>query len=80
MTDERKAVKEMLDRNSLTQVWLINRLADVGINTDKAELSSALNGARKGAKVETVIAKACEILQAYESAMKQAFGQAGKVS
>jgi hypothetical protein len=62
-------IRLMLMRNSLTQTWLINRLENVGVHTDKTELSSALAGRRKGAKVEKVIKESLKILQDYEEKM-----------
>lgn len=40
-----------------------------GISTDKTEMSSALSGRRKGAKVEKIIQKSLEILREYEEKM-----------
>jgi hypothetical protein len=40
-----------------------------GIATDKTELSSALSGTRKGAKIEKIIQKSLEILTDYEEKM-----------
>lgn len=69
MEKERDKIRIMLLDNSLTQVWLINRLEDKGIITDKAELSSVLSGARKGKKVEKIINSSLQILNEYVSKM-----------
>jgi hypothetical protein len=66
---KRMTIRLMLMRNSLTQTWLINRLEETGVNTDKTELSSVLAGRRKGAKAETVIQESLKILQDYEEKM-----------
>jgi len=68
---DRDRIRIALLENSLSQVWLINRLEEHGVNTDKAELSSALSGARRGAKIDTIIKKSCEILDDYEQKMKK---------
>lgn len=65
----RKKIKRKLDENHLTQVWLISRLSDKGLNTDKAELSSVLSGVRRGAKVSALLSAADEILTRYERVM-----------
>lgn len=69
MRQERDEIRIILYRNSLTQTWLINRLEEKGILTDKAELSSALAGSRKGAKVDKILTASAEILKEYEDKM-----------
>lgn len=70
MQQERDKIRLMLWRNSLTQVWLINRLEDNGVSTVKTELSSILSGVRKGAKAENIINTSLNILEDYENKMK----------
>lgn len=65
----RESIKTRLVKNTLTQVWLINRLEDEGLSTDKTELSSVLAGTRHGAKAETILKFADSILSRYESHM-----------
>lgn len=65
----RESIKARLVNNTLTQVWLINRLEEEGLNTDKTELSSVLAGTRHGAKAETLLKFADSILSRYESHM-----------
>lgn len=65
----RKSIKTRLNKNTLTQVWLINRLEEEGLNTDKTELSSVLAGTRHGAKAETLLKFADSILSRYENHM-----------
>lgn len=68
---ERDKIRVSLFENSLSQVWLINRLEERGVITDKTELSSALSGTRRGAKVDKIIKTSTEILAEYESKMKK---------
>lgn len=69
MKKESMQIRLMLMRNSLTQTWLINRLDEAGVHTDKTELSSALAGRRKGAKARKVILEGLNILRDYERKM-----------
>lgn len=69
LKNERMQIRIMLMRNSLSQTWLINRLEESGVHTDKTELSSALAGRRKGPKVEKIIQESFNILKEYEEKM-----------
>ncbi len=69
METVRMEIRLKLMRNSLTQTWLINRLKEVGVRTDKTELSSALAGRRKGPKVEKILKEGLRILEDYEQKM-----------
>ena len=62
-------IRAKVGRFQLTYVWLINRLADEGLLTDKHELSSVLAGTRAGAKAEEILRKSVEILLDYETRM-----------
>lgn len=66
MKAERDKIRIMLLNNNLSQVWLINQLADKGVVTDKAELSSALSGSRTGAKIDKIMSVSLLILSDYE--------------
>lgn len=66
MREERDRIRLMLYRNTLTNAWLVNRLEEKGINTEKTEMSSVLRGVRKGAKAESIIKTSVEILDYYE--------------
>lgn len=66
MKEERDRIRLMLYRNTLTSTWLINRLEEKGIITEKTEMSSVLRGVRKGAKAESIIKRSVEILDYYE--------------
>lgn len=69
MREERDKIRMMLYRNTLTNAWLINRLGERGINTEKTEMSSVLRGVRKGAKAENIIKTSLVILEEYERKM-----------
>lgn len=69
MREERDRIRLMLYRNTLTNAWLVNRLEERGVITEKTEMSSILRGVRKGAKAETIIKTSLEILDDYESKM-----------
>lgn len=69
MREERDRIRLMLYRNILTNAWLVNRLEERGVITEKTEMSSVLRGVRKGAKAETIIKTSLEILDDYESKM-----------
>jgi len=67
--EERDRIRLMLYRNTLTNAWLVNRLEERGVVTEKTEMSSVLRGVRKGAKAETIIKTSLEILDDYEAKM-----------
>lgn len=69
MREERDRIRLMLYRNTLTNAWLVNRLEERGVVTEKTEMSSVLRGVRKGAKAETIIKTSLEILDDYETKM-----------
>lgn len=72
MDKERDKIRILLLNNSLSQVWLINRLEEHGITTDKTELSSALSGSRRGAKIDKIIETSLTILNDYVAKMSGA--------
>jgi len=74
LREERDRIRLMLYRNTLTNAWLVNRLEEKGINTEKTEMSSVLRGVRKGAKAESIINTSLEILEYYE----KCFGEGAK--
>ena len=69
MREERDRIRLMLYRNTLTNAWLVNRLEERGVVTEKTEMSSVLRGVRKGAKAETITKTSLEILDDYEAKM-----------
>lgn len=66
MRNEILTIKEKLRANSLTSVWLINRLAEHEVFTDKTEMSAILTGIRRGPKVDVVVSTSLDILELYE--------------
>jgi hypothetical protein len=70
LREERDRIRLMLYRNTLTNAWLVNRLEEKGINTEKTEMSSVLRGVRKGAKAESIIKSSIDILSEYEEKMR----------
>ena len=71
MSNEILIIKEKLKSNSLSSVWLINRLAERSVITDKSEMSAILAGCRRGPKVERVVSVSNEILDHYEKAFSK---------
>ena len=69
MREARDRIRLMLYRNTLTNAWLVNRLEEKGIHTEKTEMSSVLRGVRKGAKAESIIKASEEILNYYEKCL-----------
>jgi len=67
MKKERIFIKTKLAEHELTQVWLIQKLEERGIITDKTETCSVLKGTRRGKKAETIICNAVEILKKYKN-------------
>lgn len=60
-------VKDWLKGNHLTQLWLLDRLAERGIRLDKTGLSTYLSGRRDGTpKAEEVHATILDVITEYE--------------
>ncbi len=66
--DDARAVKAALERDRLTQKWLIFRLdRDFGIKIKKAQLSAVLDGKRPmGKKTQRLIWCAQRVIEEYE--------------
>ena len=66
--DDAAAVRERLDRNRLTQKWLIFRLdRDWGISVRKSQLSEILDGKRAlGPKTQKLIWCSLRVIDEYE--------------
>lgn len=66
--DDAVAVRERLDRNRLTQKWLIFRLdRDWGISVKKSQLSEILDGKRAlGPKTQKLIWCSLRVIDEYE--------------
>lgn len=65
--EELNKIRERLKNNRLSFTWLIFQLDNKGIKTDKTEVSSIFAGTRKGAKADSIVQKAKNILDTYES-------------
>lgn len=68
MFEKGHKIRVLLVENGLTQVWLIGRLRELGIITDKTEMSSVLSGTRHGSKADLMLKTAFEILNEYKDA------------
>lgn len=75
MRNEILTIKEKLRANSLTSVWLINRLAEHEVFTDKTEMSAILTGIRRGPKVDEVVSVSLDILDLYERTFVRTAGE-----
>lgn len=65
MFEEGRRIRVSLAEISKTQVWLINKLRERGITTDKTEMSSVLSGTRHGNKADLMLKTSTEILKEY---------------
>lgn len=59
-------IRDRVARNALTYVWLIKRLSDHGLFTDKYEMSSVLSGVRGGPKADCILTESISVLDEYE--------------
>lgn len=62
-------IKEMISCFSLTYTWLIRRLSDEGLFTDKFEMSATLSGTRRGKKADEILYRSYGILEEYAELM-----------
>ncbi len=63
--ENRTTISNLLSEYRLTQVWLIQKLAENGIITNKSEMSSILHGTRCGSKVDAILIISLKILNIY---------------
>lgn len=63
-------IRSKVTNANLTFVWLIHRLSDRGLFTDKFELSATLSGSRTGPKADDILTQSLAILTEYEVKMK----------
>lgn len=59
-------IKDKVSRFTLTYAWLIHRLSDEGLLTDKFEMSATLSGTRIGPKADEILCRSLDILNEYE--------------
>lgn len=62
-------IKEMVSSFTLTYTWLIRRLSDEGLLTDKFEMSATLSGTRRGDKADEILRQSIDILTKYKECM-----------
>ena len=60
-------IKNKVSRFTLTYTWLIRRLSDEGLLTDKFEMSATLSGTRIGPKADEILRRSLDILNEYEA-------------
>lgn len=63
-------IKNMVSDFTLSYTWLIRRLSDEGLLTDKFEMSATLSGTRRGGKADEILRKSLDILNEYSKRMK----------
>lgn len=62
-------IREMVVDSSLTYTWLIRRLSDEGLITDKFEMSATLSCVRTGCKADEILRRSLDILREYQERM-----------
>lgn len=67
MREDKERILWLLQKNNLTQTWLINMLERSGISVCKTNLSDILRGVRKNETAEKVIENSLEVLEKYEA-------------
>lgn len=60
-------IRDKISRFTLTYAWLIHRLSDEGLLTDKFEMSATLSGTRIGPKADEILRRSLDILNEYEA-------------
>lgn len=80
MTDEArkkkiKLVRETIEGENLSYVWLIARLRDAGVNTCKATLSSVLAQTVSGPKMDIVLETSEQICKNYRKKFVRKAGE-----
>ncbi len=61
------AIRAKVEQFQLTYVWLVSRLSDEGLLTDKHEMSATLSGSRIGPKADEILRQSLGILTIYEN-------------
>ena len=68
MRDRSSYAEQIRDSHfTLTYAWLIHRLSDEGLLTDKFEMSATLSGTRIGPKADEILRRSLDILNEYEA-------------
>ena len=67
-------IRKLVSGFSLTYTWLIRRLSDEGLTTDKFEMSATLAGVRTGSKADEILRRSLCILKEYQALMDSGGG------
>ena len=62
-------IRDKISHFTLTYAWLIHRLSDEGLLTDKFEMSATLAGVRTGSKADEILRRSLSILREYQERM-----------
>lgn len=63
-------IRDKITQLTLTYTWLIHRLSDEGLLTDKFEISATLSGTRIGPKADKILHHSLKILNEYEEKIR----------
>ena len=66
MKNARETVLWKLQKNNLSQTWLVNRLEERGLPASKFNVSDILRGVRRSSQADEFIQKSLEIMDSYE--------------
>ena len=66
MKNARETVLWKLQKNNLSQTWLVNRLEERGLPASKFNVSDILRGVRRSSPADEFIQKSLEIMDSYE--------------
>ena len=66
MKNARETVLWKLQKNNLSQTWLVNRLEERGLPASKFNVSDILRGVRRSNPADEFIQKSLEIMDSYE--------------
>lgn len=66
MKNARETVLWKLQKNNLSQTWLVNRLEERGLPASKFNLSDILRGVRRSSPADEFIRYSLDILDSYE--------------
>lgn len=65
-------IRKMVADNTLSYTWLIQKLSDKGLLTDKFEMSATMAGTRRGQKADDILCHAYAVLCEYEAQASRA--------
>lgn len=67
--ENREEIRISLAKNSLSNAWLLNRLAEKGVPTNGSTLSAAITGKRGGENADMLVNESLKIVREYEAKM-----------